>query len=171
MKDFFKWTAGILLTLGAIYGIAIFVVPPTTFETRFQVARSAEEVWEVFMDETQATKWLKGLTSIERTSGEAGAVGSRYRIVFEEAGHRTEMEEVVTVVNEPREFAFDIESSLFSSQVTLRLEGRGQLTKIITKNKIRGRGWFAPVLLFTKDAMIQRQEEDYQRLKALIEAP
>ncbi len=165
-----RWTAIAMVVVVAIYFVLTIAMPPTRYETRFEVDRPVDIAWGVFMDETRTVEWLPGLRSIETIRGEPGTVGSVHRMIFEEDGHRIEMEEEVVSVVKNREFAFRLTHEIMEADLVVRFEDLGERTRIVTTNEVRGRGLVRPLIPLMKSNMTQRQQEGYARLKAIIES-
>lgn len=170
MKAFFKWASLALLAVVLLYTLLVFVVGPVTYETRFEVDRPLADVWAVFHDETRLKDWLPGLQSIETVEGEPMTVGSRYRLTFVEEGSEVVMYETVTSVVPEREFAFLLTHEIVDSDITVSFEDLDGRTAVVTRNEVRGKGVLKPLMPLLKASMIERQQQGYDALKALIEA-
>ena len=160
-----------LVVVAVLYGAAIALTPPTRYETRIEVGRQVARVWEVFVDESRAHEWLQGLVSMRLLSGERHAVGSTYELVFEEGDKRLVLEEEVTSFVPEEEFGMRLRHAVMDSESIVRFEDLGDgRTAITTENGAHGHGLWKPIVPFMKQRMVERQQEGYARLAALIEA-
>ena len=165
-----KWSGIVLAVLAAIYTLLIFVMPASRIEMSIVVDKPVEVAWRGFTDESRMGEWMTGFKSMETISGEKMTAGSRYRFVFEEDGEIIEFEEVMLTVIPNKEFSFHLTADFMESTVKLSFEPSGEGTRILVENEYRGRGLIAPLLPLFKSMMVERQEQDYGKLKAMIEA-
>ncbi len=153
--------------LALLYCVAALLMPPTHYETRFEVDKPVNIVWKLFTDESRLAEWLEDFKSLEPISGEPNQVGSKYRLTFEEAGV---MEEELLTFVENQEFSFRLSHPWIVSNVVVRFQELGGRTTIITENEVQGCGLIRPLIPFMSSCMEECQQRSYAKLKALIEA-
>lgn len=157
--------AGVII----VYGM---MNTPFTIETRVEVDRPVEQAWAVFADENSVTKWIGGLEKIEILDGEKGQVGSTYRLTFMEDGEEIIINEVITAFEPNKRMAFTIDHEIMFSNNEIRIEPRGEnKSEFISVSEMGGKGLFMKGLMaMGQSSVADRQQEDYTRLKSLIEA-
>ena len=129
------------------------------------------ESWAVYQDPDRLGIWLDGFVSIQYLRGEPEAVGSFYRLTFEEGGETIIFTEEITglIDNELISITLDNPTMAVDIETTFRSEGNG--TRIRTTNTVRPKGIFYRALFrMMRGEMQARQESDYQRLQRLIES-
>ena len=117
-------------------------------------------------------RWMAALVESEALTDGPPRQGSRYRDLFEEHGHKIELEAELVEVDEPRTLVVRLVSDLFEGTITQRLERADEgtrLTAVIetTYTKLAARLLAAVV---TRRAQAQL-EGDLARLKELVESP
>ncbi len=166
-----KWAGIVVGVLALLFGLAVLFTPPVEYETRVVVDRPVDVAWRVFADEDRTSEWLEGLKSIETISGQPQKAGSRFRLTFEEDGQEIVMEEEVLVWKDEEEFSFRLMHPMMNSDNTIRFTALGDdRTEIVSKTEVRGHPLFKPLLPLMKGAFVERNEQTYGRLKAIIEA-
>ena len=160
--------AGLFLAF-ALIGL---FVPQVEFNSTIDIGAPVDEVYAVYTDEALMGQWITGFVSIENISGAPLEVGSRWRLVFDdERGGEIEMIEEVTVVEPMQRFAFVSESDdvFMEDEARFFSDGVGG-TRIEGTSVLRGRTWYMRSLLpLIKGSIQQRQDEDLERLRELIE--
>ncbi len=165
-----KRTGIFFAILVLVYLVLMFVIPPSSFQVQVTVNRPPAVAWKVFNDETRMGEWLIGFQSMDLIAGEKGAVGSRYRMVFIDEGETIEMEEEMLTVVPEKEFSFVLRNDFIEAEVMIRLEAADAGTLITSDNKVTGVGLIAPLMPLLVGSMQERQIEQYQLLKGIIEA-
>lgn len=166
----------ILLVVIALFAGGLIVYgmmnTPFTVETRVEVDRPVEQAWAVFADEDLITDWIGGLQKIEILEGEKGQVGSTYRLTFMENGDEVVINELITAFEPNKRMAFTIDHEIMYSDNEIRIEARGEnKSEFISVSEMGGKGLFMKGLMaMGKSSVESRQQADYNRLKALIEA-
>jgi len=166
-----KWAGIVVAGLLLLFGLAVLFAPAVQYETRVVVDRPVDACWRVFADDSRMGEWLTGFKSIETISGEPHQAGSRFRLTFEEDGQQIVFEEEVLVWKEEEEFSFRLEHAMMDSDNTIRFSDLGDgRTEIVSTSEVRGHPLFKPVLPLMKGSFVERNEQTYERLKAMIEA-
>ena len=142
------------------------------YSLSIEVDRPIEDAWEVYMDESRMREWLTGYRSMELIEGEPLTVGSKHRILFEDRGRDLVLEETVTAIDPPREFAFDLEHEIMSSSMRITLESIGpDRTRLVSTTETRSPKLLWKIILpFMTPQMRKRNRGDLEMLKAMIEA-
>lgn len=137
-----------------------------------EVHADIEQAWDVFMDESKMSQWLKGFTSMETIEGEPLTVGSKYKMFFEERGREVVLVETVRAIHPPTQFAFDLDHELMNSTVDVTLERRGRgVTMISSRTDAKATKLLWKVMMFFMvPNMKKRQRENFENLKAVIES-
>ena len=92
------------------------------------------KVIELFDNQDNLKKWMKGLQSFEHISGEQGKAGSKSKFVFDMNGRKVEMVETITKRNLPEEFSGTFEAKgVFNIQENFFNEVEPGKTKWTTK--------------------------------------
>lgn len=167
-----------------LYAIVAFVViffaigllkPSVNYGHEITVNKSVEEAWAVHQDESKFGLWLDGFKSIDLIEGEAGAVGSKYKVVVNPGEGQPDFEMIETVVAleefDHVELSFDSEMMRFD-QTTTFSESDGKTT-IKTESKVKGNGiimrsLFALMEMFGGSFQTQ-EEKNVEALKKVIE--
>lgn len=171
-----KYLLGFFIGLAFLFIIIGFLKPTIQYGHEIAVNKSVKEAWAVVQDETKLGQWLEGFKSIDLISGEAGEVGSKYKVVVNPGEGQDDFEMVETIVSK-KEFDhitlnFDSDVMVFD-QTTSFAEANGK-TSIKTDSKVSGKGMmmrsmFALMNLFS-DAFQTQEVKNIEALKKLIEA-
>lgn len=163
----------IVLLLFLIIFVASFLTP-SEYKTNVSVQVNAglEKSFYVFNDENNMQEWLAGFVSIEKQSGEKGQVGSTYKVVMQDDGREIEMIETITSFKENEYFSFVIENDdVFTSVDISFIALDTAQTEIVAKSLFIPKAMFVKALMpFFEGGMKVRQQNNYNNLKALIEA-
>ena len=167
--------------LYAIVGLVIIFLgigllnPSINYGHEITVNKSVKEAWAVHQDQSKLGQWLEGFKSIDLVEGEAGAVGSKYKVVVKPSEEEDDFEMIETIVAKEEfkniELTFDSDMMLFD-QTTTFSESDGSTT-IKTDSKVSGKGIFMRSLFGTMEMFtgsFQTQEEKHlEGLKKVIE--
>lgn len=167
-----KLIVSLLLGLGLAFVLIGFFVPEVEFNSSIDVNVPVDQAFAVHTDESRMGEWLTGFVSIENISGAPLEVGSRWRLVFEgEGGEEIEMIQEVTDYEALRHFGFVSESDdvRVGSHTRFFSDGAGG-TRMELSSRLRGKTWYMRSLLpLFKGHMQERQDQDFERLRDLIE--
>ena len=152
-----------------------FIKPSVNYGHEITVNKSLKEAWAVQQDESKLGEWLTGFKSIDLISGEAGEVGSKYKVVVNPEEGQPDFEMIETVISKSEfdhmSLSFDSEMMLFE-QTTSFTEANGK-TIIKTDSKVSGKGMmmrslFALMEMFS--GSFQTQEvKNVEALKKVID--
>ena len=140
-----------------------------------EIARPPQGVWPWLFDDDKLLRWREALKENERVDGGAGppGAGSRWRQVFEDHGHRTEIELETTEVDAPRHTAFR-----FATADGMRASGEQHLEPTDaggTHLRVSIEAQYLKLLPRLMGRIVTRQvqktmEGDLVRLKQLVES-
>lgn len=170
-----KYLLYLIVGLVIIFFAIGLIKPTVNYGHEITVNKSLKEAWAVSQDESKYGQWLDGFKSIELVSGEAGAVGSKYKVVVNPSEGQPDFEMIETVVSK-KEFDhvtlhFDSEMMDFD-QTILYAETDGK-TSIKTESAVSGKGivmrsLFAIMEMFTGSFTAQ-ETKNIEALKKVIE--
>lgn len=147
-----------------------FLAGDMTNETRVQVNKAREFVWEKFQDESRMGDWLEGFKSIEPISGEPRTVGSKFRLKFNNNGSDIEMIETMTGYEEGEKFAFTLENEVMHSEIDVTLLDKGLSTEVVQKEKYRGQNVFWHSLFYwLKSSFVENSKKNMNSFKKYVE--
>ena len=152
-----------------------FIKPSVNYGHEITVNKSLKEAWAVQQDESKLGEWLAGFKSIDLISGEAGEVGSKYKVVVnpEEGQPDFEMTETVISKSEFDHMALSFDSEMMLFDQTISFSETDGKTTIKTDSKVSGKGMmmrslFALMEMFS--GSFQAQEvKNVEALKKVIE--
>ena len=152
-----------------------FIHPTVNYGHEITVNKSIKEAWAVQQDESKFGQWLEGFKSIDLIEGEAGTVGSKYKVVVNPGEGQEDFVMTETVVS-VKEFDhmtmnFDSDMMLFD-QTTSFTEVDGKTT-IKTDSKVSGKGrmmrsMFA-LMGILGDSFQKQEVNNIEALKKVIE--
>jgi uncharacterized membrane protein len=142
-----------------------------TIENSVLIDSPLEHSYEVFMNDENMPKWLKGFKSAELISGEKGAVGSTYKMLFEEGGKELEFTEEVIGITDNESYEFSMSSEMFESRTKVSFAVEDGKTRLTSRSELTPKGMMMKMVMpMMKGEIAKRQEADYERLKELIES-
>ncbi len=167
-----RWLLGIAATLAILFVAIGIVRPEVSYENRVVVNAERTAAFTIFCDTSQMDKWLTGFQSMEKISGQAMQAGSQWRVVFNEQGREVVMTEEVTEFVSDELLAFSLYNDVLDAEVTVAFSDTGDgATEIIASNRVVGKNSFwKSMLALTQTSMVARGQENYERLKQLIES-
>lgn len=162
---------GIIISLLIIFLLIGIFIPVVKFSSTIEVSKPVSIAWKVFMDDSKMKDWVPGFKSAEHLSGRDNEPGSVYRMVFEEKGKVFEMMETITEVAENKEFSFELDHKVMSSNNSVLFESQGDITTITGTTKTKGKGLVMRSLFpLMAGSMKKNNQLAYTNLKKLIEA-
>lgn len=171
MNNAVKSIIGILIILAISFVLLGMFVPQFNYYSKVIVNKPVDQAYSVFMDEETLPKWLTGLKSIKLIEGQKDKPGSVYELVLEEDGREFVVTEEIVKIKLNAEFAFRLESDMFTNYVRVRFVERSQNeVAIVQSNRIRGKNIFMRSILFlSKGRLEDASLDNYNKLKAIIE--
>ena len=170
-----KYILFVIVGLAIIFFAIGFIKPSVNYGHEITVNKSLKEAWAVSQDESKYGQWLDGFKSIELISGEAGAIGSKYKVVVNPEEGQPDFEMIETVVSKKEfdhvELHFDSDMMDFDQTITYsETDGKASIK---TESKVSGKGivmrsMFALMELFS-GAFQAQEEKNIEALKKLIE--
>lgn len=170
-----KYLLYFVVGLVLLFVLVGFIKPSVSYGHEITVDKPVQEAWAVHKDEAKFDQWLAGFKSIELISGEAGEVGSKYKVIVDPGEGEPDFEMIETVVS-LEEFDhvtlhFDSEMMVFE-QTTSFSETDGKTT-IKNDSKVMGKGvmmrsMFALMEMFG-NAFQTQEVKNIEALKKVIE--
>ncbi len=141
------------------------------FHLALTIDRPRDEVWRAFANRDNLKKWQTSLATLQPLNGTPGQVGASARMVYEEGGHRLELQETVTVRREPEEFAGEYDGAHARNTLVHRftpLDGERTRWDVEAAFQFKGAAKFlAPMY---RGRIEQRLRAETERFKSLLEA-
>ncbi len=171
---FLKYLFFLIIGLVLAFIAVGFIHPTINYGHEITVNKSAKEAWAVQQDESKFGQWLEGFKSIDLISGEAGTVGSKYKVIVQPEGQPDfEMIETVLSVKEFDHMRMELDSDMMLfDQTTSFAEADGKTT-IKTASTVNAKGMmmrsmFALMEIF--GGSFKKQEvKNIEALKKVIE--
>jgi len=166
-----KYVLGVIAVLAVIFLLIGVFVPTFSYESRVVVEAAREHSFTVFSDANRMGEWISNFESIDLISGNPKQIGGKYRLVITEEDERMVMTETVTAFDENEFYAFKLDNDVMLADVEIRFSGDETSTEIVATTKVDGKGFFWRSLLpLFKSMMTERAQQDYDKLKQVIEA-
>ena len=166
-----KIIGGIFLLLIILFFLTGVIWPTFTYESQVTVNASPERSWNVFNDAELMPEWIQGFKSIKPISKEPGEVGSKYELIILENGEEMRLYETITAFDVNREFKMTVTNDVLDNYVEVTFTPDGDNTVIKASSYVDGKGLFWKSMLFVAKSVIQQtSDEQYEKLKELIEA-
>jgi len=171
-----KYLLILILALVLIFLLFGLLKPSVSYGHEITVDKSIKESWAVQQDPTKLKDWILGFKSIDLIEGDAGTVGSKYKVVVDpgEGQEDFEMIETITSIKDFDHIALNFDSDMMVfDQKTSMSESNGKTT-IKTESEVKGKGFimksmFAMMEMF--GGSFKKQEvENIEALKKVIEA-
>jgi uncharacterized membrane protein len=139
-------------------------------EHTVEIARPAADIFPHLAASEKRLRWMEKLVDSEQlTEGDPGP-GTRFRDVFEDHGHRVELDAEIVDWRPNERLATRLRSSGFTAIATQRLEERDGRTRLTTSIETQYRSRLARLMASVVTRHAQQQlEKDLARLKAILE--
>ena len=140
-------------------------------EHTIEIDRPPADVFPHLVEGERRLAWMAALReSTQVSSGEVGH-GARFRDVFEDRGHRVEIDAEVVEWEPPERLATRLRSSAFVGTARQRLESRNGGTRLTTTIETDYTSRMARLMAGVITRHAQKQlEDDLVRLKRIVEA-
>jgi len=130
-----------------------------------------KEIWRIFDNPDNMTKWQPTLKSFRTIEGEQGQPGAISELIYEENGREFRMIEHVTERREPYFMAGTYASDWGTAIVVNQFEDVGMgRTRWVAWWNHRSRGFMRFLSPFMKRSMANRLDDDMQRFKLMVES-
>ena len=170
-----KYLLFVVVGLVIIFFAIGLLKPSINYGHEITVNKSVKEAWAVHQDESKFGQWLKGFKSIDLIEGEAGKVGSKYKVVVNPGEGQPDFEMIETVVamEEFDHVALSFDSEMMRFDQTTSFSETDGKTTIKTDSKVSGknmmlRSLFALMEIFG-GAFQAQEEKNIEALKKVIE--
>ena len=136
-----------------------------------EIAAPADVVFPYLVEGDKRLLWMGALKETEQLTDGAPGVGSRWREVFEDHGHRIELETELTQYEPNKRLRVRLAHRGFESTSTQELEDAGGVTRVSTVIETEFKALAARLVgrVVTRHAQ-NRLEADLAALKELVEA-
>jgi uncharacterized membrane protein len=139
-------------------------------EAAVEIERPAAEVFPYLSAPERRLEWMEKLVSSEQLTDAEPGIGTRFHDVFEDHGHRIEIDAEVVEWKPGERLATRLTSSGFESTARQRLEERDGRTRIEVEIETEYRSRVARIMAGVVTRQAQKQlEADLARLKRLVE--
>lgn len=166
----------VLAVLTALLVLAFLVMgwitPEYSYENRVTIKAPVERVFATFMDESRMKEWMPTFSHMENIRGAKRAIGSQWRLVFEENGERIELLEEVTVYEPLERYAFKMDADPFAGDTDIRFTAiDSSTTELGAVTHVVGKGMvWKSLMALSKSTITERSQQQYEMLRDLIEA-
>lgn len=111
------------------------------YTTNIIIDKPVNELVDLYNNEENIYKWMKGLTKIERLEGIPGEEGSTSMIYFETGKRKMQMKETIITKNFPEELAVTYEAKGVWNKVITRFEDADGKTNFINEQEFQFKGF------------------------------
>lgn len=139
-----------------------------TYSTEFEAR--PETVFNVMDDIEQAKNWLGSLIEIEALTDGGNRVGAKTRHVYEENGRHIEMIEETLIYDPNRRMKIEGKNDQMYITAEYTLTPIGDKTRIDYSVTMKLKGWMRILTPIMMRISCKKVEEDFSRLKALVES-
>lgn len=142
------------------------------FRLELTINKPRAEVWKVFDNPDNMSKWQHSLTKFELVSGTQGQPGAISKLTYEERGREFSLIEKVTYRDEPNRFDGVYENEFTDNPVRNTFIEQGEkatLWVVDTEFKFKTftMKWLGPLL---KKNFVRRTQRDMERFKEFAES-
>ncbi len=131
------------------------------YTSEIEINRSVDRVIELFDNQDNMDKWMKGLLSFEPISGEPGQVGAKSLMKFKMGKREIEMIETITVRNLPVEFSGTYEAKgVFNIVRNKFIPISENKTRYITEQEFQFKG-FMKIIGFLMPGAFRKESMQY----------
>lgn len=137
-----------------------------TGTTQITVNAPVEQCWKLLNDTSLIQQWLPSVKSINKIEGEENA----YQLILVRGEKEIQVTEKVIVLNKNEKLVLMMDSEIFTSNIAITLQAKGNTTTIDIKQKIVAKSMMLRSIFALSSGSIQKDvEETYLRLKDVIE--
>ena len=135
-----------------------------------EIERPAAAIFPYLVSADERLRWMGVLVASEQLTEGPPALGSRFRDVFEDQGHRIRVEAEIVAWEPNRRLATRLRGSAFEATATTRLDERDGLTRLATEIETDYQSLAVRLMagVVTRHAQ-NRLEADLAALKELVE--
>lgn len=164
-------TALIIFLIGIfVYLIIGLLTPPISQEVIVEIEQPAEEIFTTLINQSNMTKWVPGLTSINQVSGKPNAVGSVSEFIFERDGMKIPILVKINDYKENESMNLTLTHAKLVSNVQIKVLSFGDNSKLDISYKIKGNSLMTKTAMpFIKPLIKKYSEMDLEELKKLLE--
>lgn len=160
----------LLIVLLAIFLLMGTLVPKVIYQTETTINASRHKVWNEFNDISNVSKWMDGITEVEKIVVTPDTIGSKYRMKVEEEGNDVIVNELVTGYNRPEMLSLHFDIDQMTKDDTYKfIENNGstiiQANHVFESETYLGKCMFAVM----KSLFIKRDEKHLNQFKKYVE--
>jgi uncharacterized protein YndB with AHSA1/START domain len=143
------------------------------FKLELAINKPRTEVWKIFTNPENLSKWQPSLTKVESVSGTPGQPGAVSNLTYEEGGREFSLMEKVIRRNDPNRFDVIYENKFTDNPVnnTFIEQGENETLWVVEAEfqfKTVPMKVLGPLL---KKKFVTRTQKDMERFKDLMEKP
>lgn len=170
MQKLLKISVALIGVLILVFLLTGFVKPVVKYDTKVQINKPLEEVWNTFNDMAQIHNWIPEVTHIETVSETPQKVGSTYIMTVDNQGESITMKERVLEYKEFKEVSLYFDAgSMKKNDQYLFSEHQG-FTQIIGYHECKGDNYFHQCMFAFLGSIFKGIDQDAQdRFKVYIE--
>ena len=159
----------LIATIGFVY--LGFSEPQLSFKTQINLTAPVDVAYDTFTDTASMSVWVADLARVDLLRGTPGTADSFYRMSFVTDGEDVVATMHLVALESGTRAAYDIEFPYMDNSVEVLFEPFADGTRIATYNTVRGKGlYWRAMLRLQKGSLIEKQLNDYGRLKDLVES-
>lgn len=160
-----------LILLPAMFFLLGYSSPTVTYHNSFRTKASIPTAWEVFNDESKMHHWIANFKGFKLIEGSQNEVGSRYEMTTEYEDQTATIMQTITAYKEQDQFAFELENEYMIIEVDVRFVPDFEGSEFRASHEVKGKNAFwRSMFRLMKSNMAQQSHDDYQKLKALMDA-
>lgn len=171
MKNSLKYVFFLFIVIVIVFFSLGFFIPVISFQNKVLVNKPIDLSFETFTDVSKMKDWFAGFKNIEWLSGFPGEIGNQWALTVVQNGKEYIMIQTITGFKVNELFAFHLENKILDSDVQIYFSSKNNITEITVDNKIEGKNiYWKSLFVFTQLYFKNKQQENYERLKQVIES-
>jgi hypothetical protein len=170
MKKYIKIVLAVIILIFLLMLPGI-IKPTVSYENEVHINKPVDISFMVFTDPSKMEEWLTGFKKMEWIQGMPAMPGSLMRLTLEINGREVEITEEVLAFEWNRRFAFRLHHKKIKVDCDYTFVASDMNSKIKSSMMVQGKNVFwRTINVFMKGKMQKQNQEDLEKLKAVIEA-
>ena len=170
MKRVLQFVLPILIMLILFFSIGL-IKPTVSYENEVMIERPVDKSFMVFTDVSKMGEWLTGFKKMERIKGLPTLPGSLIRMTMEMNGKEISVTQEVIDFKWNKLFSFRLHHESMTIDCEYTFVSSEMNSEIHSIMIVEGKNLFwRSINLFIKRKMKKQNQDDLDKLKALIEA-
>jgi hypothetical protein len=166
-----KRIAIFIISIISFFILTGLLFPKIHFESRIEVTKPVDKAFFTFLDINRMGEWLTGFKKIEYLSGMPNTPGSKFKLIFVINDKEIVAIQEVSDFKWNKVFAFTLENKMMKVNTRTEFIEKDKSTEIVSTNVVQGRGILWKFLVpFMKSGLKKQSQEDFDRLKKVIES-